>query len=160
MFFIIKSLFYIALLVVGGIFLVNYFPDLKTRALETINPAYKEDRLLAQLGTSLGQLELSIQNASNAKTPTGIKTQLTASQKLLAEVKTTLQTTTAINKKQTEGSLTSQTVSKIAELFVSRSTSPTDPTTSNPALENTKTTDSTSDLNNSSSIASQTCLPR
>ena len=56
-----------AVIGIGGSFLINYLPAFKEKVIETINPAAKEARLLNELGGTLNELELNLKQKTSAK---------------------------------------------------------------------------------------------
>lgn len=149
MVFLFKTLLFIVVIGVIGALLVNNIPSLKQTALEFFNPALKETRLLAQIGSNLGDLQVSIDKVASAKTPAEAKAKLAASQKLVSEAKTALQQAVAINQKQSQSGLVSQALDKVAGLLVDKTQFPADHLT--PAGAGQASTQST--------VAQQTCRP-
>lgn len=65
--FILKILIILVVIGVGSSFLINRLPNLKQKVIEVVNPDAKEARLLNELGGTLNELELNINQKINTK---------------------------------------------------------------------------------------------
>ena len=109
----LKFLFITALVAAGGYFVINNVPALKEKTLETINPAYKERKVLGEMKTSLASAEA---NLSAGKTAAA-KASLLQSQKLLNNI-------TELNDKNS--GIVSQVIAKIADSIFDKTPFPAD----------------------------------
>lgn len=122
--FLLKTFITLIIVAVGGSFLINKIPSLKQRVIETINPAAKEARLLGELGGTFDELESSINQTAELKSPTEVKKKVTASKDILARSKELLKEASNVND-QNSG-IISSTLGRIVDSLVDRTPFPAD----------------------------------
>jgi dynactin complex subunit len=121
--FIAKFLLFLLIIVAVGGFAISQIPFLKERAIEAINPAAKEARLLGELKANLDELGKSLDETGEQKNPASIKDGIRGSKKLLGESRALVEKISEINSKT--GIIGSQ-IGKIIDAFLDKTPYPAD----------------------------------
>lgn len=111
----LKYLFYAVLLAAAGGLVLSQVPSLKQRAIEVINPAAKERRLLGELKTNLDALDGSLKGLSEKSDKKDLLDRMKSAQTFLSRSQELVGTVGAINLKNA-GFIQSQ-ISKLIDEF-------------------------------------------
>lgn len=129
--FLLKFIFFLLIVAIGGGFIINQTPSLKQKAIEVINPAVKEARILGELKTNLAALEANIDEVSSSlsvKTSSKIqaetKNKVGESKSLIVKSKELLEE--AVKTNQEGSGLVRQTVGRLIETLVDKTPFPAD----------------------------------
>lgn len=124
--FLFKLLIFLAVVFVGGSFLINQVPSLKEKALEIVNPSIKEGKLLARLGSNFENLDILVKNAASARNSAEIKSKMSQSEAIIKSSVKILEEAQKINQKQQEAGFLQKAASKIIETFIDKTPFPAD----------------------------------
>ncbi len=133
--FLIKSALVVVIVAITGGFLINKIPALKERVVETINPAAKEGRLLAELESNLGQLGGEIDKMRPpSKNSKDLEAKIAKSKTLLKQSGELLGNISDLNNKNS--GIIRQQIGRIIDAFTDKTPYPADhlPATVQPAV--------------------------
>lgn len=125
--FLIKFILFFLIVTIGGGFLVNQLPSLRQKAIEIINPAAKEARILGELKENLASLESIIDEAGSAKNQTETRNKIKNSQSLIAKSKDLLNQAVQINDAGAgPAGIVRSTVGRIIDALIDKTPFPAD----------------------------------